>query len=158
VAALAGNSPPTIKVANPFDPAIAKLAILPDASPPTFTFAAAPATSPFLITHQDPITPPAPGTTWSAAGLYRVTGDVEDRASAGIYNRWKTFQGVAGKLDVEVGAFGGATTRKKVPVAAVLGGFRYQLHPDVSLVLDTGWQIGNEASGWCFGLSASIKF
>ena len=119
---------------------------------------APPTTSAFTVRHQDVPVAPTPGTTWSLAGTYRFTGDTGDNGAVGVYNRWKTFPGFAHSFDLELGAFGGATTVKKVPVAAVLGGLRFGLQQDISLVINGGFQWGSNASGLVLGISASVKF
>lgn len=110
----------------------------------------------FALPVQDPDPNPIP--SWSGAWLYRVTGSLEDRASAGAVRNITTLS--RGKTKLSLDAYAGLTLRLAVPVAAILLGYQWKpFDQDFTIGIHAGAIVsGSQPTGGAFGLSANLRF
>lgn len=98
-------------------------------------------------------------TSWSMAYLFRVTGQKDDRASAGALRPITVLTGVGGKFRVSLDGYGGVTLIKSVPVAAILAGASFRAADQLTISLHAGAIITqNQPSGFALGVSANLRF
>lgn len=76
---------------------------------------------------------------WSIAYNYRVTGSLDDRASAGALTKITSLTNVFGKgWSLDLDAYAGFTLRKAAPVAAFMVGTRRQVADQASIYFGVG--------------------
>lgn len=100
-----------------------------------------------------------PTSNWSGAWVYRLSGEKEDRASAGVLTKITPLTGVGGKFTLSLDGYAGVSLRKSIPVAAVMAGAELKLADQLRLGLHAGAIIAqNQPTGPCVGASLNLKF
>lgn len=102
---------------------------------------------------------PPPASSWSGAWVYRLSGDKEDRASAGVLTKITPLTGVAGKFTLSLDGYAGVSLRKSVPVFAVLVGGEFRLADQLRAGLHAGFLTAQgQPTGVCVATSINLKF
>lgn len=113
----------------------------------------------FAVHVQDLPPAPSPGTVYSAAYVWRLAGEKDDRGSAGVMTKFKTFEDVIRGVPIEVSGYGGMTLVRKVPVTGFYAGIRKSLGKDISIYAAVGASIA-QGGTWAPSLGAqfSVRF
>lgn len=112
-----------------------------------------------IIHFQDP----PPTRTWTAAYMYRVTGEPEDRASAGVLTQITPLTNVLGKYTLSLDGYGGFTLRNAAPVLATVIGATFKAADQVTISLHGGIQytvgeVFTLPNGIVVGIGIGVKF